>query len=80
MKITKDIGTFIKKFPTNFVAVLTKKNGAKNGFSSVNLTNFANFLEKNCQIFDVTKLKIKNPTLILMNMSNSYVSLTNDLD
>jgi hypothetical protein len=79
MKITKDIRTFIKKFPTNFVAFLTKNLG-KNGFSSVNLINFANFFGNFLPKFQSHKIENKEPYIDLMNMSNSYVCLTHNLD
>jgi hypothetical protein len=58
MKITKHIGTFIKKFPTNFVAFLTKNLG-KYGFSSVNLTNFAKCFGKKLPKFQCHKIENK---------------------
>jgi hypothetical protein len=47
-------------FSNKFIA--DKINLGKSCFSSVNLTNFANFFAKNCQFFDIKQLK-KEPLL-----------------
>jgi hypothetical protein len=49
-------------------------------FSSVNLINFANFFGIFLPKFQSHKIENKEPYIDLMNMSNSYVCLTHNLD